>query len=284
MDNMAASRKICRKCGRAYEATREFFGSLSNGNLRGTCRACINENSHNWSQNNQESVRRRSRERQARVDRWVPSSELRQRLFNEQTGLCALCGTPIEDLEAAEVEHLTPAVRGGSNHYSNLALAHVPCNREKTKKTLGEYISWRRLVGLPPSAYSSDKLKKAIAIGKTLENATPSARATRRSREAPFKTSWMPGKEPDRGTSDNAVSRQSAQPSQRVEEPPSNLRNTVYRYVGNIPPDDIRPVPGASPAVKEKAGESEHLNERATRDTTYRLSGQDLTDANFKIN
>lgn len=282
---MAASRKTCRKCGRAYAATREFFGSLSNGNLRGTCRACINENSRNWSQNNQESIRRRSRERQARVDRWAPSSELRQRLFNEQTGLCGLCGTPIEDMEATEVEHLTPAVRGGSNDYSNLALAHIPCNREKAKKTLGEYIRWRRLVGLPPSAYSSDKLKKAIAIGKTRESAFSSARAPRQSGgAAPVKTSWMPGKEPGRGSRDNADSKQPAKPSQRAEQPSCTVRDTVYRYVGNIPPDDIRPVPEASTAAKEKTGESESLNEGITRDTTYRFSGQDLTDASFNMN
>lgn len=241
------------------------------------------KNSRNWSQNNQESVRRRSRERQARVERWVPSRELRQRLFSEQAGLCALCGTPIEDMEDAEVEHLTPAVRGGSNHYTNLALAHLTCNREKTQKTLGEYINWRVRVGLPPSAYASEKLERAIADGKKAESATSSARATRRRREAPIKTSWIPGKEPYRADFNKADSSHPTKPSERGKQPSSTIRNTAYRYVGNIPPDDFRPVPRASPTINEKTGVSEHLYEGATRDTTYRLSGQDLTDASLKL-
>lgn len=244
MHNMASPSKVCKKCGRVYQATREFFGSLSNGNLRGTCRSCMNEYVRNWSENNQESVRRRSSERQARVDRWAPSSELRQRLFSEQSGLCALCGKPIENLQAGQVEHLTPAVRGGSNQDSNLALAHVGCNREKANKTIGEYIRWRSLVGLPPSTYFSAKLKEAIVAGEIAPKVKPSARGTIPRRVAPVEVSWTPGKEPDRKRNKNTDSRQSAKPAQQTGQPYSGRRDTVYRYAGNLPADDIRPNQG----------------------------------------
>lgn len=244
MDKMVGSSKACKKCGRVYQATREFFGSLSNGNLRGTCRSCMNEHVRNWSENNQESVRRRSNERQARVDRWAPSSDLRQRLFSEQSSLCALCGKPIENLQAGQVEHLTPAVRGGSNQDSNLALAHVGCNREKANKTLGEYIRWRSLVGLPPSTYSSDKLKEAIATGGIAAKVQPSTRVTSARRVAPVEVSWMPGKEPDRKRNMKTDSRQSTKPAKQTGQAYSGRRDTVYRYAGNLPLDDIRPNQG----------------------------------------
>jgi 5-methylcytosine-specific restriction endonuclease McrA len=281
---MVRSSKTCRKCGRVHRATREFFGSLPNGNLRGTCRDCMNENVRNWSADNQESVRRRSRERQARVGRWVPSSELRQGLFNEQSGLCALCGKPIESLNDGQVEHLTPAVRGGSNHSNNLAIAHVSCNREKANKTLGEYIQWRIKVGLPASAYSSVKLKEAVADGELVARKRTAARAARRQKEAPVKTSWMPGKKPGKESKDKADTSQSARPAEHSEQACSDKRSTIYRYAGNIPPDDIRPVPGGKPPAKKGADDGDLPGQTTTRDTTYRFRRQDLTGASYKFN
>lgn len=281
---MLSSSKACKKCGRVYQATREFFGSLTNGNLRGTCRACMNAHVRNWTENNQESVRRRSTERQKRVGRWVPSSEIRQRLFSEQSGLCALCGKPIENLQTGQVEHLTPAVRGGSNRYSNLALAHVSCNREKANKTLGEYIEWRHLVGLPPCTYSSDKLKKAIESGKRVAKTKPSTRASRWRREAPIKVSWIPGKEPGGEGNNMPTLKHSAMPMQQEGQSKNYRRNTIYRYAGNIPSDDIRSDQGASPRVKQDLDNGRQRNEVARRDTSYRFSRQDLTDAKFKLN
>lgn len=243
----------------------------------------MNAHVRNWSENNQDSVRRRSNERQKRVDRWVPSSELRHKLFIEQSGLCALCGSSIENLQAGQVEHLTPAVRGGSNQYANLALAHVSCNREKANKTLGEYIEWRRVVGLPRCTYSSDKLKNAIASGEKAAKAKPSARSSRRKKEPPIKVSWMPGIEPDREVRDMPDSPSSAMPTKQDVHGEKFRRNTVYRFVGNLPSDDIRPNQRDSPSVIQELDGTEQRNEVTRRDTTYRFRRQDLTDASLRV-
>jgi 5-methylcytosine-specific restriction endonuclease McrA len=281
---MVRSSKTCKKCGRVHRATREFFGSLSNGNLRGTCRACMNENARNWTVDNQESARRRSRERQARVGRWVPSSELRQGLFNEQSGLCALCGKPIENMDAGQVEHLTPAVKGGSNHNSNLAIAHGSCNREKANKTLGEYILWRFKNGLPSSTYSSDKLRKAIVDGELIAREKTAARTTSSRKEAPLKVSRIPGKKPGKEVSSKAGNDQPARPAEQSEHEYSGKRNTTYRYARNIPSDDIRPVPGAKAPAKKGTDDGNRPGETKARDTSYRLLRQDLTDSRCKLN
>lgn len=52
---------------------------------------------------------------------------------------CVLCCKPIKFGEDS-VEHLTPKTRGGTNEYSNLAIAHRNCNSRKGNKTL---IEWR---------------------------------------------------------------------------------------------------------------------------------------------
>lgn len=243
----------------------------------------MNAHVRNWSENNQDSVRRRSSERQERVARWVPSSELRQKLFIEQTGLCALCGKPIESLQAGQVEHLTPAVRGGSNQYGNLALAHISCNREKANKTLGEYIEWRQIVGLPRCTYSTDKLKNAIAEGEIIAKAIPTTRSSRRRREAPIKVTWMPGKEPESEVRDLSDPPYSAMAEQEEKLGETFRWNTAYRFAGNLPVDDIRPNRRNSFGATQDLDGREQQSEVRMRDTTYRFRRQDLTDASSKF-
>lgn len=146
--------KRCTKCGEEKPATREFFGSTPAGNLRGTCRTCINARSKQYAKDNPESVLRRSHERQLRANKWKPSDQLKHQLFTEQDGRCGLCGEPMDasavlDSRQLQVEHLTPVVRGGNNDRENLVLAHRTCNQEKANKTWPEYIAWRAKVGLP---------------------------------------------------------------------------------------------------------------------------------------
>lgn len=51
---------------------------------------------------------------------------------------CYLCCKPIE-FGKDHLEHKTPLVRGGTNVYSNLAVACQGCNCKKNKKTEEEY-------------------------------------------------------------------------------------------------------------------------------------------------
>ena len=146
--------KTCTKCNVARPATREFFGSTPSGNLRGECRACIRQKNKRYASKNPQSVIKRARTRKSHTCGWKPSNELKQSLFERQSGLCGLCNDVMNlddvlDPTHLQVEHLTPASKGGTNDESNLVLAHRKCNQEKAGKTLEEYIAWRKLVGLP---------------------------------------------------------------------------------------------------------------------------------------
>lgn len=54
---------------------------------------------------------------------------------------CYLCLKPILFSEDS-LEHKIPLVRGGSNEYNNLAIAHQSCNKKKNKKTYEEYMEY----------------------------------------------------------------------------------------------------------------------------------------------
>ena len=45
--------------------------------------------------------------------------------------ICGLCKEPIDSFEEATVDHIIPIVRGGSNRFDNLQLAHEHCNSGK---------------------------------------------------------------------------------------------------------------------------------------------------------
>ena len=51
---------------------------------------------------------------------------------------CYLCLKPIE-FGQDTLEHKTPLIRGGTNQYNNLAIAHHRCNCKKHSKTEEEY-------------------------------------------------------------------------------------------------------------------------------------------------
>jgi len=51
---------------------------------------------------------------------------------------CALCGAIEHDMSALTFEHIVPRSRGGLSTWSNIALAHAPCNHRKGSRTLAE--------------------------------------------------------------------------------------------------------------------------------------------------
>jgi CRISPR-associated endonuclease Csn1 len=63
----------------------------------------------------------------------------------QQDGICPLCGQPgLTELAAArgsgcEVAHIIPRASGGHNGFSNIVLAHTPCNRDMGRRTPREY-------------------------------------------------------------------------------------------------------------------------------------------------
>jgi 5-methylcytosine-specific restriction endonuclease McrA len=60
---------------------------------------------------------------------------------------CYLCLKPIE-FGKDSLEHKTPLIRGGTNEYNNLAIAHRSCNSKKHAKTEEEYRNLLTLAGI----------------------------------------------------------------------------------------------------------------------------------------
>lgn len=54
---------------------------------------------------------------------------------------CAYCGAT----ENLTIDHVTPLARGGDNRISNIAPACLPCNRDKSDRTLEEFCREREL-------------------------------------------------------------------------------------------------------------------------------------------
>ena len=62
----------------------------------------------------------------------------RHRLYGEQEGICAGCGTHFP-FRVMEVDHILPRSRGGTDHPDNLQLLCSGCNRSKGGRTMAEW-------------------------------------------------------------------------------------------------------------------------------------------------
>lgn len=62
----------------------------------------------------------------------------RHRLYGEQEGCCAGCGTHFP-FRVMEVDHILPRSRGGTDHSDNLQLLCSGCNRSKGGRTMAEW-------------------------------------------------------------------------------------------------------------------------------------------------
>ena len=160
---MTEQHQTCIKCGTIFPLTRDYFGHVSlTGKHRTICRKCESARVSAYKRKNREADNKRTRERQEKLAGWKPTAKLRQGLFVEQQGRCALCGSTIDNWELAQVEHLKPLNQGGTNDDKNLVLAHSKCNQEKHGKNFAEYCAWRDRVGLERSTYFSEKILAAI--------------------------------------------------------------------------------------------------------------------------
>lgn len=100
-------------------------------------------------------------------------SKNRQKAFHRQSGLCFYCGNPmwISDADRSlflktfhltkrqgrlfqcSAEHLQARIDGGGNSLSNIAAAHVFCNRQRH----------RLKIPLPPSQFKQYVSRRALA-------------------------------------------------------------------------------------------------------------------------
>lgn len=67
----------------------------------------------------------------------------RREQFDCQFGKCAICGKPME-IRFAQVDHIKPRFRKGTNYSNNLALVHKDCNMKKGAKTGFEKPTWMK--------------------------------------------------------------------------------------------------------------------------------------------
>jgi 5-methylcytosine-specific restriction endonuclease McrA len=161
---MNPGKQQCIKCGDHFPLAREFFGHRSQtGKFRTTCGKCESARVLKYKKDKPEVDRRLVRERIERLDSWKPTTELKEALFKEQAGNCALCGQPLLTISQGQVDHLKPTIQGGSNELSNLVLAHPKCNQEKHGKSFPEYVAWRERVGLPVSTFCNQKILSAMS-------------------------------------------------------------------------------------------------------------------------
>ncbi|MCB0957433.1 MAG: HNH endonuclease [Ilumatobacter sp.] len=64
---------------------------------------------------------------------------LRRQVIARDTGSpCALCGRLLGPGDALDVDHITPASRGGQNTLANLRAVHSACNRSRRAGGEGE--------------------------------------------------------------------------------------------------------------------------------------------------
>jgi 5-methylcytosine-specific restriction endonuclease McrA len=70
-------------------------------------------------------------------------AKLRQQLFDQQGGLCHICGLPMELIQRgrgtkrfATFDHVLPAALGGTAYWTNLRLAHGRCNSARGTKQI----------------------------------------------------------------------------------------------------------------------------------------------------
>lgn len=94
-----------------------------------------------WKASNREACRKHDHARKARVagqpgERTV--EDIRQ-MYEDQGAACAYCEVDIS--EGYEIDHMLPISRGGRDHWDNLALACIRCNRSKYTKTAEEFMN-----------------------------------------------------------------------------------------------------------------------------------------------
>ncbi len=67
-----------------------------------------------------------------------PSTSIKERLFEEQNGVCNGCGTKFE-IRHFEIDHIIPKSKGGGDYYENFQLLCGNCNRVKGDRPM-EYL------------------------------------------------------------------------------------------------------------------------------------------------
>lgn len=83
-----------------------------------------------WRAANRERAREAIRRfRTMRKNAWVEDIDMAV-LYERDGGICQICKLPVERMKAT-VDHIIPISQGGLHEYSNVQIAHGPCNSGK---------------------------------------------------------------------------------------------------------------------------------------------------------
>jgi hypothetical protein len=115
--------KTCNKCNTEYPATTEYF--YRNRDLLATyCKSCITKNSQEHYKKNKKDHYTKGWKR--RIEKVGFTSELYFSMFEEQNGVCALCGTVSKNIKlSADHDHKTGKARGLLCHSCNIAVGYL---------------------------------------------------------------------------------------------------------------------------------------------------------------
>jgi 5-methylcytosine-specific restriction endonuclease McrA len=145
---MSDDQKTCSVCGNIFQVTREFYGQIAaTGNFRSRCRECDRRVKAQYAEDNPEQIRakweRQNARRKAAGQPWSQEDLacIRKRLKDR----CFYCATEL--FGGGEIDHMTSLEEGGTNEFSNLTLACLPCNRAKGGRSARAFMDWRRSRG-----------------------------------------------------------------------------------------------------------------------------------------
>lgn len=141
---MQLGTKECNKC--QQHKPLDQFGSANGGKSKQpSCRDCMKENRAKWGKDNPDRIRNYDDDRRTKIQRRAYTHDDKIRFWNLRSHICLCCAKPIlsDNLNTAQLDHIIPLVKGGTDTDENLALAHKRCNTDKHNKTLEAHWLWR---------------------------------------------------------------------------------------------------------------------------------------------
>lgn len=135
----AANAELIRERSRSFYA--QNFDRYAK--YREENKSALAERCRSWAQRNMDRLLIYAANRRAKVRAGGNLSHgIRQRLYQEQKGLCACCGLPLG--EKYHLDHIMPLALGGTNTDDNVQLLRARCNISKGAKHPDDFMRMRR--------------------------------------------------------------------------------------------------------------------------------------------
>jgi 5-methylcytosine-specific restriction endonuclease McrA len=98
-----------------------------------------------WGQNNIQRLQEYDKDRRVNLPRKTYNYDDKVRFWIGRAGICLCCAKPIakDEVALAQLDHINPLSKGGSDTDENIALAHKRCNTDKLNKKLEDHWIWR---------------------------------------------------------------------------------------------------------------------------------------------